>query len=87
MRRREFMTLLAASACPIPARAQQQSRRYRIGFVYETPRGAPHHLALFDELRRAGFVEGQNLELDWQGFGLRIEEFRPKKIRRKSIGV
>jgi putative tryptophan/tyrosine transport system substrate-binding protein len=74
MRRREFITLLAAAAWPIRARAQEQSRKYRIGFLYETPRGAPHHAALFDELRRAGFVEGQNLELDWQGFGLRIEQ-------------
>ena len=76
MRRRQFIALLAAAAWPVPARAQEQSsRRYRIGFVYETPRGAPHHVALFDELRRAGFVEGQTLELDWQGFGLRMEQF------------
>jgi putative ABC transport system substrate-binding protein len=34
-----------------------------------------HHLALFEELRRAGFVEGQNLTIDWRGFGLRLEEF------------
>ena len=77
MTRREFITLLggAAAAWPLVARAQEPRRTYRVGFLYPTPRGAPHHVALFDELRRAGFVEGQNLDLDWQGFGLRMEQF------------
>ena len=76
LRRREFITLLGgAAAWPLAARAQEPRRTYRIGFLYPTPRGAPHHVALFDELRRAGFVESQNLQLDWQGFGLRMEQF------------
>ena len=76
LKRREFITLVAgAAAWPLAARAQEPRRTYRIGFLYPTPRGAPHHVALFDELRRAGFVESQNLQLDWQGFGLRMEQF------------
>ena len=36
-------------------------RIYRIGGLNNLPRTAPHILALFDELRQVGFVEGQNL--------------------------
>jgi len=30
---------------------------------------------LFEELRRAGFIEGQNLTVDGHGYGLRVERF------------
>jgi putative tryptophan/tyrosine transport system substrate-binding protein len=30
---------------------------------------------IFDELRRHGFIEGQNLTVDPRGFGLRSEQF------------
>ena len=73
MKRREFTAL--ASAAPLAASAQEAGRTYRLGFLFSTAKGAPHHLALFEELRRAGFVEGQNLTIDWRGFGLRLEEF------------
>ena len=35
-----------------------------------SPRDAPHYVALFDELRRLGFIEGQNLVVDAAGYGL-----------------
>jgi putative ABC transport system substrate-binding protein len=41
-----------------------------------TPREAPQHVACFDELRRLGFIEGQNLAVDPRGFGLREQQFR-----------
>jgi putative ABC transport system substrate-binding protein len=39
------------------------------------PRAAVHN-ALYDELSRLGFVEGQNLQTHGQGYGLRPEQFR-----------
>jgi putative ABC transport system substrate-binding protein len=38
-----------------------------------SPREAPQNLALFEELRRSGFIEGQNLTIDWRVYGQRVE--------------
>src|SRR5690242_3371502 len=76
MQRREFMVLVGAAATwPIATRAQESGRVYRLGSVFSAPRDAPHHVALFAELRNAGFVEGRNLSVDWRGYGLRVEQF------------
>src|SRR5437764_8106786 len=63
MRRREFITLLggAAAAWPLATQAQDPGRTYRLGFLNPSPRQASPMLALFDELRLNGFIEGQNL--------------------------
>jgi putative ABC transport system substrate-binding protein len=62
VKRRAFIAGLGgAAAWPLGARAQQPERIYRIGGLNILPRTAPHILALFDELRQVGFVEGQNL--------------------------
>ena len=75
MNRRAFITLLgAALACPFAARAQEPGRTYRLGGLHIAPRDAPHHVAFFEELRRFGFVEGQNLRVDSGGYGLRVDE-------------
>jgi putative tryptophan/tyrosine transport system substrate-binding protein len=37
-------------------------------------RSAPWHAALFDALQRQGFIEGQNLVGDPNGYGLRIDQ-------------
>ena len=77
MKRREFITLLggAAVAWPLAAHAQEPGRIYRVGGLHASPRDAPHHLALFDELRRLGFIDGQNLVVDAAGFGMSAERF------------
>jgi putative tryptophan/tyrosine transport system substrate-binding protein len=60
MRRREFIALIGASvAWPFAALAQEPGRTYRLGCLLTTPREA--NIAFFDELRRRGFIEGQNL--------------------------
>ena len=72
MKRREFITLLggASVAWPLGAGAQDAGRTYRIGFLLPSPRDSPAVVALFDELRLNGFVEGQNLVVIPGGFGV-----------------
>src|SRR5262245_65234181 len=71
IRRREFIMVLGgAAAWPLVARGQESGRIYRLGCLFTSPRDAPHYLALFDELRRLGFIEGQNLVIDAAGFSL-----------------
>jgi putative tryptophan/tyrosine transport system substrate-binding protein len=74
MTRREFITLLGgATAWPLAARAQEVGRTYRLGSLHLSPRNARWHVALFDELKRHGFIEWQNLLADaaWLGIARR----------------
>jgi putative ABC transport system substrate-binding protein len=74
--RREFITLLgSAAAWPLGARGQEPGRIYRLGSLHTAPRDAPHQIALLDELRHLGFIEGQNLAVDSRGYGLSAEQF------------
>ena len=67
MRRREFIALMGASvAWPFAAMAQEPGQTYRVGCLAPFPReGIPF---LFDELHRRGFVEGQNLTVEYRQF-------------------
>lgn len=78
MRRRGFIMLLgSAAAAPIAraaaVQAQEADRTYRIGGLSISPREAPYVAAIFDELQRLGFIEGQNVAVDWREYGLRID--------------
>ena len=77
LKRRDFITLLggAAALVPLTGRTQEVGRTYRIGGLSPSPRNAPHYVAFFDELRRLGFVEGQNLSVDGRGYGVRNDQF------------
>jgi putative tryptophan/tyrosine transport system substrate-binding protein len=86
MRRREFITLVggATLAWPLAAHAQEAGRTYRIGGMSPSPRSARYNAAILDELRRFGFIEGQNLTIDWLGYGLNIDpvpEFAAKLVK------
>jgi putative tryptophan/tyrosine transport system substrate-binding protein len=71
MQRRGFIGLLGGMAAwPFAAHAQEAGRTYRIGFLLPTPRESPAVVALFDELRLNGFIEGQNLTVLPGGFGV-----------------
>jgi putative tryptophan/tyrosine transport system substrate-binding protein len=73
MRRREFMTLVGGVAVwPLAARAQQRATRHRIAIFHpaipttlltETGGGSAWR-AFFSELRRLGYVEGENLIIE-----------------------
>jgi putative ABC transport system substrate-binding protein len=74
MRRREFITLAGASITwPFAAMAQQPGRMYRVGGLSSGPRNLPPVVAMFDELRRFGFIEGQNLTIEWRQYSLHID--------------
>ena len=69
------MLLLGGAAflgAPI-GRAQEPGRVYRLGIMFGQPREEAGNVALFDELRRAGFIEGENLQVDGR-FSMREEE-------------
>ena len=67
MRRREFIAQVGSLAAvwSLTAQAQEAGRTYRVGGLSSGPRGSPLLVAMFDEVRRAGFIEGQNLTVDW----------------------
>ena len=70
MKRREFITALGVAATwPFAARAQQAGRIYRLGALMGHPRDVPVNVAFLEEFRRCGFIEGQNLAVEWRAFG------------------
>jgi putative ABC transport system substrate-binding protein len=87
MRRREFISLMSASvAWPFAALAQQAGRTYRVGGLSSGPRNSPAIVAMFDELRRFGFIEGQNLTIHWRQYTLHIDlisEFAADLVKAK----
>jgi putative tryptophan/tyrosine transport system substrate-binding protein len=88
VRRRDFITLVGvvAAAWPLAARAQEAGRTYRVGGLSGGPRDSPPTMAMFDELRRFGFIEGQNLTIDWREYSVhidRISEFAADLVKSK----
>jgi putative tryptophan/tyrosine transport system substrate-binding protein len=74
MRRREFIAGMGASvAWPFAALAQQAGRTHRLGWLLPLTRDAPVNVAFFDELRRRGFIEGQNLTVEYRPWALHFD--------------
>ena len=87
-RRRFLLTTLAgALAAPLAAKAQQAAQMWRVGVLlsrYGVKDGPPQGLP--QRLRELGYVEGQNLTLEWRaaegGYG-RLSDLAADLVRRK----
>ena len=80
MRRREFITLLggaAATTWPQVPRAQQAGKLYRIGILQPAPRAQDgiNFDALLQGLLELGYIEGQNLVIEFRSADGRDERF------------
>lgn len=82
MTRREFITLLGGTlaAAPLAALAQEAGRIYRLGILSSRPQNAAQFVSFFSELKKFGFVEGQNLIIDPRGFRSREEQYAERAI-------
>jgi putative tryptophan/tyrosine transport system substrate-binding protein len=55
------------------ARAQRPNRVSRIGILALAPADSPNHVAFYQGLRDLGYIEGQNLLIEYRGYGSRRE--------------
>jgi putative ABC transport system substrate-binding protein len=90
MQRRKFITLLGSAvaiAFPLPLLAQQAGRTVRVGML-ETVSATlkPDDLAAFQEgLRALGYVEGQNLRIEYRSADGRPERF--PQLAQELVGL
>jgi putative ABC transport system substrate-binding protein len=77
MRRRDFITGVVgfAAAWPLSARAQQPAKLPRIGILWPNPMAASGHFveAFRQGLRELGYVEGQNMIIEFRSAEGRME--------------
>jgi len=74
LRRREFISLLGGAAVAWPLAAGAADTRPRIAFLMLRPQESLH-LAFVDGLRRLGYAEGRNLDIDYR-YG-DVEKLKP----------
>ena len=87
MNRRAFTTLLGgAAAWPLAARAQQQPKMLRVGFVGMQPRDAPHYANFLKRMAELGYQEGRNFTFDYiqtpnvEGYEKNYRELAARKV-------
>jgi len=88
MKRREFITLLGGGAAwPLAARAQTPPKMLRVGVVsLVNPRTATFWVAFDRRMRELGYVEGQNLTIDFVNLNSQIDRYgeaTKEVVRRK----
>ena len=90
MRRREFLAGVAALVSvnrPLGSHAQQAARRPRVGIlIYSTPDQDPNTQAFLEGLRQLGYVDGQNVAIEYrfaQGRPERLPELAADLVRSK----
>ena len=85
--RREFIALVGGvvAGWPIAGRAQQRDRMRRIGVLMahaETDPEFQHYLAAFREgLKRLGWIEGRNIQIDTRWGALEDAEVRQRSAK------
>jgi ABC-type uncharacterized transport system substrate-binding protein len=87
IRRRDFITLLGgAAAWPLAARAQQQPKMLRVGFVGIQPREAPLYITFLKRMAELGYQEGRNFAFDYiqtpdiEGYEKNYRELAARKV-------
>jgi hypothetical protein len=73
MRRRQLIVLIISAIVTRPFAAMARQQTYRLGCLLALPRDAPENIAFFEELHRRGFVEGQNLTVEYRAYGLHLD--------------
>ena len=75
MQRRDFLGIVlgATATWPFNAMGQDVGRTYRIAHLSATSRTSAQNVALFDQLKQVGFVEGQNLTIDFRGYSQQVD--------------
>src|SRR5262245_47780607 len=90
MRRREFIMLAsgAAIAWPLAVRAQQPPRMLRLGIASASPRTAVFYATFDQRLQELGYVEGQNLIVEFRDLGDRgAYDEAVRELIRRGIDV
>ena len=78
---------LAVAVLAERSAAQEPGRTYRIGGLFASQRDTPQHIALFDSLRRNGFLLGHNLNVYPRGYGLRPDQFAAIAVEQVNANV
>jgi putative ABC transport system substrate-binding protein len=90
IRRREFITLLGgAAAWPLAADAQQPTRIARIGILTQGSAAGGFPQIFLNGLRELGFVEGQNLAIEYRFAEGRLDALYPlaQELVRLNVNV
>src|SRR4051812_14513287 len=92
MRRRDALTGLAAATCsfPFPAGAEDSRKPFRLGIMSGNPRNPLFWVSFEKRLRDLGYVEGQNLVVDFIDTEGRIEGWisgAKELIRRDAAAI
>jgi putative tryptophan/tyrosine transport system substrate-binding protein len=87
MRRRDFVALVGAAIAgwSSETRSQSAAKHLRLGWVSQNPRSAPFNVAFERRLRELGYIEGQNISLefiDTQGDVIRIASAMKEVVER-----
>jgi hypothetical protein len=87
IRRRKFLAALGgAAAWPLAARAQQQPKMLRVGFVGIQPREAPVYTNFLKRMAELGYQEGRNFTFDYiqtpdvEGYERNYRELAARKV-------
>ena len=75
MKRRQFLSVLAVAALPNVARAQQTGKVRRLAVIHPSDPAPGLFPVLVDELRRLGYIEGENLSIERYSAEGRAERF------------